>query len=244
MPSGTSLQRDFDDLYRADKIILGDALNTEHFYESASSLSAGQHKLGSARVHVGLASAVSTTADSGRLMFATDQGDLYYLSSTSSVRFYGASSLYTQASLYTQGSLYTKGQVYTKTESDASYAPKVFNVSAASVQAGTFGSGNYVVTGNMTAAAFFESSRRVLKRDIAPLTVDTGELIDSIDVVRFKYKTQDDDYEHWGIIADDTVPAITGPDGDVFDVTNTTALLLKEVQQLRVRVKELEDARV
>lgn len=84
LPSGTSRIRDSDDQIRSDKSILAATLETEHYF-SSSSLSAGIHKPGSARVHVGTLSQVSTVADSGRLMFTTDRPALHYLSSASTV---------------------------------------------------------------------------------------------------------------------------------------------------------------
>lgn len=86
VPSGASLGRDIDNTMRSDKSILEAALNDEHYFESASSLSAGEHRRGSARVYVGTASQVSTVGDDGRLMFATDENALYVLSSTSTVK--------------------------------------------------------------------------------------------------------------------------------------------------------------
>ena len=59
VPSGASLQREFDDLYRSDKSILEATLNTEHYYTDSSKTSAGVHRLGSARVYMGARSALS-----------------------------------------------------------------------------------------------------------------------------------------------------------------------------------------
>lgn len=85
IPSGTSQLRDFDDLYRSDKSVLESGIDTEHYFDNGSAASVGVHRLGSARVHVGAQSAVSTTGDSGRLMWTTDWEQMYVLSSVSSV---------------------------------------------------------------------------------------------------------------------------------------------------------------
>lgn len=85
-PSGSSRLRDSDDVLRSDKSIVKATLEQEHYFnESASSTSAGIHKRGSARVHVGTASQVSTVGDDGRLMWATDTNALFYLSSASTI---------------------------------------------------------------------------------------------------------------------------------------------------------------
>lgn len=96
-PSGTSLARDFDDLYRSDKSLTEAAWKEEHYWKDGSAASGGGHKRGSARVHVGAASAVSTVADDGRLMWATDQNRLFYLSSASTLGFQPAMAVQTSS---------------------------------------------------------------------------------------------------------------------------------------------------
>lgn len=88
-PSGLSSIRLGDDLIRADKVVLEAVLNDEHYFTpqtSASSLSGGVHKAGSARIFSGLRASLSTPAS------ADSSGRLYYATDTESLHFYGASS--------------------------------------------------------------------------------------------------------------------------------------------------------
>lgn len=85
VPSGASLQREFDDLYRSDKSILEEALNSEHYFESSFSTAAGAHRLGSARVYMGTRSQLSVPLfGNGRLMFCSDTSSLHVLGPGSS----------------------------------------------------------------------------------------------------------------------------------------------------------------
>jgi fibronectin-binding autotransporter adhesin len=68
-PSGSSTLRDFDDLYRSDKSIFEDSILEEHYWKDGSAASAGEHKLGSARIYSGASSEVSASGQSGRLMW-------------------------------------------------------------------------------------------------------------------------------------------------------------------------------
>jgi hypothetical protein len=68
-PSGASLLRDFDDLHRSDKSIFEASFLEEHYWKDGSAASAGEHKLGSARIYSGASSAISSSGQSGRLMW-------------------------------------------------------------------------------------------------------------------------------------------------------------------------------
>lgn len=89
-PLGTSLIRDFDDLYRTDKSILEASLEEEHDF-TGSPLTAGKHKLGSARVYVGLAAGKTAAAEEGRVFFATDTDTLFVHDGTTQTEVKGAS---------------------------------------------------------------------------------------------------------------------------------------------------------
>ena len=89
VPSGASLQREFDDLYRSDKSILEATLNTEHYYTSSSATSAGVHRLGSARVYMGARSALSVPTDgNGRLMYCSDTSSLHVMGASSATTLF------------------------------------------------------------------------------------------------------------------------------------------------------------
>lgn len=99
---------------------------------------------------------------------------------------------------------------------------------------------NVTVTGDVTATGFFESSSRLLKRDIKSLGDDPVVLLEDVDVVTFQYNDQQNDYTRVGIIAEDAPYWLTGPDGKAFDVANAVGVLLAANQQLARRVAQLE----
>ena len=90
-------------------------------------------------------------------------------------------------------------------------------------------------------------SSRTKKHDIKPIR-ETGELIDSLEPVEFIYNDDSSEKIRFGLIYEDTInklPEIctedkkTGDLGITYEPLNT--ILLKEVQELRKRVKELEE---
>lgn len=88
-PSGASLLRDFDDLYRSDKSILEASLLEEHYWQDGSTASAGRHKLGSARIYSGASSEVSATGEKGRLMWDETNTQLVALHAATTTRLPG-----------------------------------------------------------------------------------------------------------------------------------------------------------
>lgn len=88
-PSGSSSIRDGDDMIRSDKSVLEAALNDEHYFTpqtSASSVSGGLHRQGSARAFMVARASVTTpsSADSaGKLIVCTDTGALLIANSSS-----------------------------------------------------------------------------------------------------------------------------------------------------------------
>lgn len=90
-------------------------------------------------------------------------------------------------------------------------------------------------------------SSKTKKHDIKPIR-ETGELIDSLEPVEFVYNDDSSEKVRFGLIYEDTIDKLpeictedekTGDLGITYEPLNT--ILLKEVQELRKRVKELEE---
>ena len=90
------------------------------------------------------------------------------------------------------------------------------------------------------AAGFYQDSLRKYKKDIDKFDKSALDIVSRIEVVTFRYKTDERNALHIGIIADDSPEEITGVDHDNFDVPSTTGLLLKAVQELKAEVDELK----
>ncbi|WP_155300717.1 pyocin knob domain-containing S74 family peptidase [Deinococcus kurensis] len=97
------------------------------------------------------------------------------------------------------------------------------------------------VQANVYAADFIKNSSRALKQDVAPYRGGLDAVM-ALDVQRFRYRA-DPALEHVGIIADD-VPdeLVSGPGRDMFRTGNVVGILLRAVQELTARVRDLEGA--
>ena len=83
VPSGTSSIAQGDDDIRSTKSILQAAWEDEHYFTDGSSASAGEHKLGSARVFMATAASQLSNPETGRLLHLATSNALYVASSSS-----------------------------------------------------------------------------------------------------------------------------------------------------------------
>lgn len=102
-----------------------------------------------------------------------------------------------------------------------------------------------ITRASATTVAYNTSSDRALKEEIAPAK-PAGQVIDAIEVVSFKWKGHDSRVDY-GVIAQDLQPtfptAVSEGIGEVpwgVDYSKLVPLLVKELQELRKRVAELE----
>ena len=98
----------------------------------------------------------------------------------------------------------------------------------------------FATTTNINAAAFFQTSKRDKKKDIAPFSKSALEIIGQTEVVEFKYKDDENEKVHIGFIADDTPWELATKSHDVMDTNSTVGVLLKAIQELEAKIKELE----
>lgn len=95
-------------------------------------------------------------------------------------------------------------------------------------------------SGTLTATDVTITSSRKAKENIQSTHVKGTDLVDSINVVDFTYINDPDKVPHVGFIAEDTNPLLSTPGRNKMDYTNCIGILLKAVQELSARVKELE----
>ena len=99
----------------------------------------------------------------------------------------------------------------------------------------------FTYDGGVSATSFTATSSRKYKKDITPTKLPSAlDLIETTQVVDFKYKDDKENTPHIGFIAEDTDPLLSTPSMDKMDYTNCIGVLLKAVQELTARVKELE----
>ena len=100
------------------------------------------------------------------------------------------------------------------------------------------------MTGNtstnvITASGFFQSSSRDLKTNITEYTDIATDLLKAVDVVSFNYKT-DLENKHIGFIAEDTPIELSTKNQNSMDTNSVIGVLIKAIQELEARIKELE----
>lgn len=93
---------------------------------------------------------------------------------------------------------------------------------------------------NLTAAGFYQSSSRILKTDVQPYTESALDILKRTNIVSFYYKT-DLENKRIGFIAEDTPEELSTKDKNVMDANSTIGLLIKAVQELEARIKQLEN---
>lgn len=102
-------------------------------------------------------------------------------------------------------------------------------------------SGDGTVNGNITANGFYINSLRKLKENIIPTTIKAVNLINSQEIVDFNYINDPNKQHKVGLIADDSNSLFLDKKGETVDLYNTCGILMKAVQELSERVRELEN---
>ena len=99
--------------------------------------------------------------------------------------------------------------------------------------------GDLTVTGDTTSNAFYQSSSRTLKTNIEQLEISGLDLLNQVNVVKFNY-LNDLENKRIGFIAEDTPIELSTKEQNVMDTNSTIGILIKAVQELSDKVKELE----
>jgi hypothetical protein len=100
---------------------------------------------------------------------------------------------------------------------------------------------NVTATGTITASAFFQSSSRELKEAIVTFDRSAIDIINETTIVEFVYKNDPDKRLHYGFIAEDTPVELSTSDQKSMDTNSVVGILIKAVQELDARVKQLEN---
>jgi len=99
--------------------------------------------------------------------------------------------------------------------------------------------GSQSTTGTITSAGFIQSSLRSLKDNIVPFTGSALDLIKTVEVVAYTYKS-DPGTQKVGFIADDTNEVFSTKNHNVMDTGNTVGIMLKAIQELQSQIEELK----
>ncbi|WP_319758421.1 tail fiber domain-containing protein [uncultured Sphaerochaeta sp.] len=93
---------------------------------------------------------------------------------------------------------------------------------------------------NVVSSSFNASSLRNLKKDISKYKGSALDVLNQVEVVNYRYKSENDEYLHTGLIADDSPECLTGKNHDVMSLSDTTGMLIKAVQELDEKIHKLE----
>lgn len=96
-------------------------------------------------------------------------------------------------------------------------------------------------TSTFDALAFNATSKREYKERIEPVTYSGIDLLNTVDVVSFRFKEDQDKEYKVGFIADDTNPILAGQDNSKMDIGNCIGILIKAVQELSNENKLLRE---
>ena len=90
-------------------------------------------------------------------------------------------------------------------------------------------------------SGFYVSSSRTVKENIKPTTINGEDMVNSIDVVDFTYKTDEKHNPKIGFIAEDTDPLLSTPEQKTMDFSNCIGVMMKAIQELSAKVKSLTE---
>jgi hypothetical protein len=94
--------------------------------------------------------------------------------------------------------------------------------------------------GPVGSTNFFSTSRRSVKTQIESFSRSALDLINTVDVVEYRYKN-DLNNKRIGFIAEDTIEELATQSHDQMDLNSSIGLLIKAVQELSLENKELRN---
>ncbi|MFB6455575.1 tail fiber domain-containing protein [Chitinophaga sp. Hz27] len=121
----------------------------------------------------------------------------------------------------------------------------IMNTSGSFIQNQTTAAQNasFTISGTATATGFYQSSKASLKKDIADFNESGLSLLGQVKIKQFIYKSDAENYLHFGIIADSTDWHFAGKNHDRFDTNNSLAITMKAVQELTV-IKDKQEIEI
>lgn len=103
------------------------------------------------------------------------------------------------------------------------------------------GAGNMLLAGQMQATAFYQSSKRSLKKNIVAFNASALDILNKAQVRSFQFKADSTGHTNIGFIADEVPEEISTPGRTGVDQASTVGLLVKSIQELSARNEALEN---
>lgn len=152
-------------------------------------------------------------------------------------RAFGAMSSTTNRGFFLQDSAGSVSTMYVGLT--GTYARKVgINTTAPAVALDV--AGDIHASGAITAPSISQTSLRSLKKDIKPFTASALNILDSAQVRTFIFKADTTNTTRIGFIADEVPDAMASTGRKGVEETNTVALLVKAIQEMKAEVEALQ----
>lgn len=140
------------------------------------------------------------------------------------------------------GDITADNSVYIKSTADASRASSAVSMTASiRTEGGIEAKKNIFADGSIIGTQSGIYSLRKLKENIVDFNEDAVDLINSIDIVSYNYKSDDEKNYKIGFIADDTHEYFATKNHNIMDQSNCIGLLLKAVQELSAENERLKE---
>lgn len=101
--------------------------------------------------------------------------------------------------------------------------------------------GNFSSSNPVYGSAFYATSSREKKQNIAEFTHSALKLIDRTKIVNYTFKDDEANTPHIGFIAEDTPVELSGLDQKDMILTDVIGVLIKAVQELQAQIEELRN---
>ena len=137
----------------------------------------------------------------------------------------------------------TSGKINVTNTADASGTSSSLSGNASIVtKGGIEADGNIYSKNNIVGLNAGTYSKRELKENIKEFTDSATDLINTVDIVSYNYKSDADKNYKIGFIADDTHEYFATKEHNIMDQSNCIGILLKAVQELSAEVKFLKES--
>lgn len=234
------------------------SINNAHFYPNDASYGSWRilgSRNGWTGLHFGGANGITLMMNEGEFGFHRE--GVGWVGRFTSGRFYGTADYAVSAgsatdssklplsggtingSLTVYGNYATTGEIYTGYQfkcGSGSDTPYLWN---------SYGTDHWRAAGSawftytaVGSTNFFSTSRRAVKTQIQSFDRSAVELINTVDVVEYRYKN-DLNNKRIGFIAEDTIEELATQSHDQMDINSSIGLLLKAVQELSSENKQL-----
>lgn len=105
---------------------------------------------------------------------------------------------------------------------------------------GNISSSGSVSASTMSATSFTATSKREFKDNISDFNLSALDILSSVKIVNYCYKSDPDKVNYVGFIADDTTEILSTKTKDKMEISSSIGVLIKAVQELNEEIAYLK----